>query len=163
MLTRLFSLREELCTFLSQKKPELADFFNDDKWLLQLSYLADIFSEVNKLNKAMQGANTNNISQYKKVEAFKRKLKLWRVHTSSGITDMFENMHAFIQDRGISFNVVIAQVTFHLSKLLEKFNSYFPELTEEQAASYQWIENPFIENIEMKLPEASVKIIRGAH
>ncbi|KAG0710017.1 hypothetical protein GWK47_023656 [Chionoecetes opilio] len=29
--------REELCTFLSEKKPELADFFNDDKWLLQLS------------------------------------------------------------------------------------------------------------------------------
>lgn len=96
MLTCLFSLREELCTFLSEKRPELADFFNDDKWLLQLSYLADIFSEVSELNKAMQGANTNNISQYQKVEAFKRKLKLWRVRTSSGITDMFENMHAFI-------------------------------------------------------------------
>ena len=119
------------------------------------SYLADIFSEENEINKVMQGANTNNISQYQKVEAFKRKLKLWHVRTSSGITDMFENMHAFIQDRGISLNVVKAQVTLHLSMLLEKFNSYFPELTEEQAASYQWIENPFIENIEMKLPEAS--------
>ena len=36
MLTRLFSLREEVYTFLSEKKPDLADFFNDDKWLLQL-------------------------------------------------------------------------------------------------------------------------------
>lgn len=27
MLTHLLSLREELCTFLSEKKPELADFF----------------------------------------------------------------------------------------------------------------------------------------
>lgn len=155
MLTRLFNLREELCTFLSEKKPELAGFFNDEKWLLQLSYLADIFSEVNKLNKTMQGANTNNIFQYQKVEAFKRKLKLWRARTSSGITDMFENMHAFIQDRDMSCNVIKAQVILHLSKLLEMFNSYFPELTEDQAASYQWIENPFIENIEMKLPESS--------
>ena len=80
---------------------------------------------------------------------------MWRVRTWSGISDIFDNIHAFIQDRGISFNVVKAQVTLHLSKLLEKFNNYFPELTEEQAASYQWIENSFIENIEMKLPEAS--------
>ena len=58
MLARLFNLMEKLCAFLSEKKPELADFFNDDKWLLQLNYLTDIFSEVNKLNKTMQGANT---------------------------------------------------------------------------------------------------------
>lgn len=31
MLTRLFSLGEELCTFLSEKKPKLADFMNDDE------------------------------------------------------------------------------------------------------------------------------------
>lgn len=111
MLTYLFSLKEELCIFLSEKIPEIESFFNDEKWLLQLSCPADIFSEANKLNKAMQEANTNNISQYQKGEAFKRKLKLWCVFTSSGITDMFENMHAFIQDRGMSFNVIKTQVT----------------------------------------------------
>lgn len=99
-----------------EKKPELADFFKEYNWLLQLSHLADIFNEVNKLNKAMQGANTKNIFQYQKLEALKRKFKLWRVHISSGITDMFENMHPVVQDAHISFNVVKAQVTLHLSK-----------------------------------------------
>ena len=51
MLTRLFSLREELCIFLSDKRPDLAEYLRDVKWLAQISYLADIFSYTNKLNK----------------------------------------------------------------------------------------------------------------
>jgi len=40
----------------------------------------------------------------------------------------------------------------HLSKVLEKFDPYFPALTEEQAADFLWIRNPFTEKIEAKLP-----------
>ena len=82
MLTRLFSMREGLQIFLF----DLAKFLVDQKWLAQLSYLADIFSETNKINKAMQGANTNSIIQYERVEAFKRQLKLWKTCVSLGIT-----------------------------------------------------------------------------
>lgn len=103
--------------------------------LFSLSYLADMFSEVNKLNKAMQGTNTNNFCQYQRGEAFKRKLKFRGVRTLSGSTDIFEHKHAFIQVRSMSFNVIKPQVTLQLSKMLDKFNSYFPELTEEHAAS----------------------------
>ena len=46
-----------------------------------------------------------------------------------------------------------------LSGLLDTFNSYFPERTEEQADSYQWIANPFIENIEEQLPATSPSIL----
>lgn len=98
MLTHLFSLMEELCKFLSEKKHKLAGFLNDEKWLLQLSYLTDIFSKVNKLNKVVQGAKHKQHFPVQKIEAFKRKLKLWRLYTLSGISDMFKNMHAFIED-----------------------------------------------------------------
>ena len=47
----------------------------------------------------------------------------------------------------MDFSVIKRQVTVHLSRLLDKVNSYFPELTEEQAASYQCIANPFPEII----------------
>lgn len=40
----------------------------------------------------------------------------------------------------------------HLSKVLEKFDSYFPALTEEQAANFLWNRNPFTENTEAKFP-----------
>ena len=48
-------------------------------------------------------------------------------------------MHAFISESKLDFRAVKHQVTLHLSKMLERFESYFPELTEEQAASYQRI------------------------
>ena len=59
-----------------EKPPDLAEFLSDDKWLAHISYLADLYNEVNKLNKKMLGGNTNSIAQHKRVEAFKRKLKL---------------------------------------------------------------------------------------
>ena len=34
-------------------------------------------------------------------------------------------------------------------------NSYFPELTDEQAVFYQWITNLFTENIEEQFPATS--------
>ncbi len=91
VLMRLFSLREELRDFLADKRPDLAEFLDDDKWLAQLSYLSDIFGEMNKLNRAMQGANINTVVQHERVEAFKRKLHMWKTRVSSGISDMFEH------------------------------------------------------------------------
>ena len=71
MPTHLFSLREELCIFLSDKTPDLAEYLSDEKRLAQLSCLADIFTETNKLNKTLQDGNKNIISQH----VFQRKTK----------------------------------------------------------------------------------------
>ena len=90
----------------------------------------------------------NSIAQHERIEAFKRKLRLWKTITSSGTTDKFEQMHAFILGNNMDFSVIKRQVTVHLSWLLDTFNSYFSEHTQHQAASYQWIANPFTENIE---------------
>ncbi len=65
---------------------------------------------------------------------------------------MFEHTHAFIADRHLNFKIIQRQITVHLSKVLEKCDSYFPALTEEQAADFLWIRNPVTENIEAKLP-----------
>ena len=72
---------------------------------------------------------------------------------------MFEHMHAFILGRNMDFRVIKRQVTLHLSGLLDTFHSCFHELTEEQAASYPWISNPFTENIEEQLPATSPSIL----
>ena len=43
-----------------------------------LSYLADIFSHLNDLNMFMQGMYANHILCTEKIEAFKKKLALWK-------------------------------------------------------------------------------------
>ena len=59
----------------------------------------------------------------------------------------------------MDFIVIKRQATVHLSGLLDTFNSYFPEFADEQAVSYQWIANPFTENIEEQLPAISPSIL----
>ncbi|KAJ8266991.1 hypothetical protein GJAV_G00136970 [Gymnothorax javanicus] len=78
---------------------------------------------------------------------------MWKVRASSGITDMFHQLHGFLQEKKMDFRTIKHQVTAHLAGMLAKFNSFFPELIEEEAASYLWIRNPFTENIEAKLPD----------
>jgi len=94
----------------------------------------------------------NTVVQYERVEAFKRKLHMWKTRVSSGISDMFEHTHAFIAEKHFNFKTIQHQITVHLSKVLEKFDPYFPALTEKQAADFLWIRNPFTEKIEAKLP-----------
>ena len=45
VLTRLFEMRHEVCTFLSDMKSDLKVHFLDEDWICQLAYLADVFSK----------------------------------------------------------------------------------------------------------------------
>ncbi|KAK3548121.1 hypothetical protein QTP70_004879 [Hemibagrus guttatus] len=54
VLMCLFSLREELHDFLVDKRLDLAEFLDDDKWLAQLSYLSDMFGKGSELADMME-------------------------------------------------------------------------------------------------------------
>ncbi|KAK3569841.1 hypothetical protein QTP86_005854 [Hemibagrus guttatus] len=54
VLMCLFSLREELHDFLVDKRLDLAEFLDDDKWLAQLSYLSDMFGKGSELSDMME-------------------------------------------------------------------------------------------------------------
>ena len=49
-LNRVFELREPLQRFLLEKNSDLANKFSDEKWVLKLAYLCDIFNLLNELN-----------------------------------------------------------------------------------------------------------------
>ncbi|MGH0129543.1 UNVERIFIED_CONTAM: hypothetical protein FKN15_033868 [Acipenser sinensis] len=144
MLTHIFNLKQELRTFLADKKPKLAEVLKDDVWLAKLGYLADIFSEM-KLCK--MGALIL-LSSMKELTHSKGNYNSGKFVSVGGTADMFELLHSFIQD----FDIIKLQLAEHLSGLLNKYNTYFPELMTEQAATHQWATNPISENIEAKLP-----------
>src|SRR6185437_4503122 len=69
-LERLFELRSELKSFLSNHGSPLAELFDDTNFLARLAYLTDIFALVNKLNLSMQGRDSNLLSSTDKIAAF---------------------------------------------------------------------------------------------
>lgn len=54
VLTRLVKLREEVTYYLN-KKNNYVKFLRDKKFVLKLTYFADIFSKLNELNLYLQG------------------------------------------------------------------------------------------------------------
>ena len=75
VLARVFELREELQEFLNrQGKYELESFYKDNTSISQLSYLVDIFGQINCLNLKMQRKNKTVIDFMDALNAFVQKL-----------------------------------------------------------------------------------------
>ena len=62
-------LKEEIALFLRQYQSNFVNKFEDEDFIPSLSYLADIFSHFNDLNRFMQSMYANHILCAEKIEA----------------------------------------------------------------------------------------------
>ena len=78
ILTRMVELKDEIAIFLQEYESNFAYKFEDKVFVLSLSYLAEIFSHLNNLNMFIQGMYANRILCTEMIEAFQKKLGLWK-------------------------------------------------------------------------------------
>ena len=78
ILTHMAKLKEEIAIFLQEYQSSFVDKFEDEILILFLFCLADIFSHFIDLNMFMQGMYAYHILCTEKIEAFKKKLALWK-------------------------------------------------------------------------------------
>uniref|UniRef100_A0A8C7ZPG4 Uncharacterized protein n=1 Tax=Oryzias sinensis TaxID=183150 RepID=A0A8C7ZPG4_9TELE len=138
VLTRIFELRKEVFSFLTDKKSPLAHHYTNATFIAKLAYLSDIFSLLNQLNISLQGTNSNMFFVADKVQAFQRKLSLWSKRAHEERLDMFPLLSDILES---SPQVKISHsFSQHLSQLAEKFAEYFPEDPRE---GHMWVVDPF--------------------
>jgi len=138
-------LRHEIILFLNSKSSIYKDLFEDSKWIITLAYLADILNLLNELNVSMQGNFFNIFDHTKKIESFKKKLRIIKARVSSENIDNFTNVSEFSEeDSSIKFEDISELVNEHLTNLEQLFNQYFPE---DIRVNYEWIEKPFAVDI----------------
>ncbi|CAI6344305.1 unnamed protein product [Macrosiphum euphorbiae] len=145
VLTRLVELREEVTYYLDEKN-DYVKFLRDVKFILKLTYLADIFSKLNELNLYLQGIGGDIFSVHDKIRAFMKKLLLWKNNIENKIFDCFESFSNFIIENQIEVDdSIITSISDHLQTLKDNFDSYF--LSEmENYQQMKWISNPFQEH-----------------
>jgi len=149
ILSRLFELRDEARIFLLERNNKLSEHFLDEQWLAILGYLADIFEKLNCLNLSLQGKNTNILFLSDKINAFKKKILLWKNYIDDDKFEMFSCLSEFLSDNDVDINMIKEIITTHLISLQTNFNARFEDFPEE---SLGWIRNPFHFNInEIKL------------
>lgn len=147
VLTRFYELRHEIHAFLIHKKSHLAELFTDE-WLLNLSYLADIFASLNELNLKLQGRHDNVFLNLKNVQAFQKSLKLWlaRLRRPDPSFYMFPTLLRHIEEQDVvatQINCLSALIQSHLAVLVDRFDGYFPQEKYSALHDKRWIQNPF--------------------
>ncbi|XP_059372832.1 zinc finger BED domain-containing protein 5-like [Carassius carassius] len=139
VLSRVFELRDEIRIFLEEEENKLAHKFNNNKFLMKLAYLSDMFQKLNELNLQMQGSNTHLPHLADKITSFTRKLEMWEQRVTEGNIDSFENLKSFIEVNKLQ-NTVIPCMKAHISALQKHFQRYFPV---QDPTQYDWIRDPF--------------------
>lgn len=150
VLCRLFELRAEMLIFLQDANPELAKFFADEEWLIQLAYLADLFSQINILNMSLQGPDKTILFAQDKVNAFAKKLTLWEKRVKKmnfenfALTNEFKEFVSSVGDDSLDLTFFSLLVSTHLKALKIQLLDYIPT---EDTSGVQWVLYPFKDNI----------------
>ena len=110
--------------FPLEKNSDLANKFSDEKWVLKLAYLCDIFNLLNELNLSLQGKMTTLFKFADLVAAFKDKLKLWEQRLNKRVFDIFQTLAETLKDSKPE-QVFSDLVRSHLRVLLQEFKRYF--------------------------------------
>ena len=132
VLKRIFQLRNELSTFLTQERHPMSANFEDIYWLAKLSYLSALFESTNQLNLSIQGKGCDIFEVSSKIQAFKLKLKLWQSNVKNCNFSDFESLNNFIkisdwENKNPNIKAMIKSLVHeHLNLLQQNFEAYFP-------------------------------------
>ncbi|XP_068200624.1 protein FAM200C-like [Palaemon carinicauda] len=125
MLTCIAELADEIAIFLREYQSDFAEKFADDFFNLSLSYLADIFGHLNDLNLSLQGMFSNNIDCTVKVEAFKKKISLWKRRIQGGNVGSVPILDEKHGEKTIQ-PMLAENIVAHFSLLETTMAQYFP-------------------------------------
>uniref|UniRef100_H2L9V8 DUF4371 domain-containing protein n=1 Tax=Oryzias latipes TaxID=8090 RepID=H2L9V8_ORYLA len=143
VLSRLFELRAEVHTFLTEHGSPHATMFENTDWLAKLCYLADIFRKLSELNMSLQGKDTSILNQYDKVGGFLKKAEMWKRACDQEDFTCFPQLDVFLSNEDVATAPVKLVIVGHLANLISGFHSYFPVM-DEKSVQLDWVRNPFL-------------------
>ena len=117
----------------------LAEKFSQEKFMANVTYLADIFDSLNSLNQSMQGPGFTVIDHNAKINAYYKKLILWHSYVKKNKFDMFPQLKAYLSERNVDVQGIITE---HLEQLIKKLKHYYNDAlipTNKQ----DWMIDPF--------------------
>jgi len=118
----------------------LAPFLIDENWVVRLAYLADIFDILNSLNLSLQGPDTHVLTAHDRIDAFQKKLRLWKARCHDRVFDNFPLLAEFLLMNEVNTDAIANTVFNHLQQMSRYFHEYFGD---DDISSYDWIRNPF--------------------
>ena len=147
----------------------MLDQFSDVASQINLAYLVDIFTHLNKLNLQLQGSGNGYLEGVAKIFifedklcAFMCKLELWISQVGENNYSAFAMLKAFldVKKSDTSSERIQENVKCHLQMLADEFGRYFPEYNNTEVKVYQkLIRSPFATNVREVAAEIQEELI----
>ena len=131
-------MRKELKDFLLlQKKDIFVTALNDENWCKQLTYLADIFGHLNKLNLKLQKTELNLITFKDTLRGFMQSFRIGAEKliwvTLPCLKRFLKWMEVELHGSGIDpAEQLKSEISQHLHALEKELNRYFPDMLDEE-------------------------------
>jgi len=138
-ILRFYQLRKSLHQFLEGH--QAAIYLSDTTWMAKVAFLADIFIAMNKLNKSLQGRNSNIIEAIEKLKGFAEKLTFWIRRVQNDKYEHFENLNNFLKENNMNCEFKDSIVE-HMSNISKQMESYFKS-DMKNLENDQWVAYPF--------------------
>lgn len=112
-----------------------------------MAYLADVFNRFNELNLQTQGRHANCFDFYNKIEAFQKKLGMWKQEAEKNEFSAFP-----LTDNLLSHNELLVEhiqpiIVSHLEQLVDHFRDQFPDKSDPRK-DHLWVVEPFLNSKE---------------
>ncbi|XP_046142758.1 zinc finger BED domain-containing protein 5-like [Osmia bicornis bicornis] len=133
-LHTVYEQREALSYNFTRMKPRYAALIGHKVWLSRFAYFVDISQHVIDLIESMQGDESYIFTSIDKMEAFRRKIKIWKEEVQN------KNFSMFRLTAKTNPECISDLILQHLSAMEDKVPQFFPI---ENANKYNWIRNPF--------------------
>ena len=111
-------------------------WLDHDEWQLSLAYLVDIFEQLNKLNRLMQGRHTNATNLVDALKSFLCKPGIWSKKIFDGNYSMFESILMMLEMVNKQMSGLIQEnIISHLTALKEEFKYHFLKVSDKELIS----------------------------
>ena len=152
VLKRILDLHVQVKEFFRlQNKEDWVALFNDNSWLLTLSYFADIYEKLIILNHSLQGKESYIMDFVEKLTAFQSMLDLWIRKIENGRMGMFSRVTNLIEIHDYQLPDELRDaIILHLKVMKDEFTQYIPEITQ---SDNNLVRNPFVQKVEDCIPD----------
>ncbi|RXN32926.1 SCAN domain-containing 3-like isoform X2 [Labeo rohita] len=141
VLSRFWSIRREVASFLaqaaSQKATQFSDFLENEKHMDNVAFLVDITSHLNELNIRLQGKDNSVCELMTAVRSFQKKLEVFKEDLQADCAH-FPTVQEQVQGQ----RDVLSFVDF-IDKLIVNFSNRFDSFSFGQHLT-MFIQNPFL-------------------
>lgn len=119
----------------------------DDQWVANLAYLANVFDRFNELNLQTQGRHANCFGFYNKIEAFQKKLAMWKQEAERNEFSAFPFIGNLLSHNKPLIEHIQPIIVSHLEQLLDHFRNQFPDESDPRK-DHLWVVEPFLNSKE---------------